>query len=213
MTRRIVLLRHGRTEWNMVDRAQGWADVPLDDVGLAQARACAPSMVAYQASLLWGSDLMRARQTAEVVAEATGLTPVWDERLREYNVGLRSGLTRLEFDERYPAEYAAWVAGHEEPRVEGQETNAEVAERMAAWWHDAREMLPVGQTGIAVTHGAALKTLLCVVLGLPLDPHRSFTGIGNCHWVELIETYEGDRFRLGAYNLSTPDFASAPPVS
>ena len=64
-----------------------------------------------------------------------------------------------------------------------------------------------------VINRAALKTLLCVVLGLPLDPHRSFTGIGNCHWVELIETYEGDRFRLGAYNLSTPDFASTPPVS
>ena len=66
--RRLVLLRHGRTEWNETGRAQGHADVPLDEVGLAQAKEVAPVLAALRPVALWSSDLARAAQTADAVA-------------------------------------------------------------------------------------------------------------------------------------------------
>jgi len=90
---RLVLVRHGQTAWNLEGRAQGHSDVPLDDVGLAQAAAAAPYVAALRPSALWSSDLARARQTASFVEAATGLAATPDPRLREYDVGIRSGLT------------------------------------------------------------------------------------------------------------------------
>ena len=80
--RRLVLLRHGRTEWNAGRRIQGHLDPPLDETGHEQARAAAPAVAALAPVVLLSSDLQRARQTAEYAARVTGLTPSYDERLR-----------------------------------------------------------------------------------------------------------------------------------
>ena len=76
--RRLVLLRHGRTEWNDTGRAQGHADVPLDETGEAQAKAVAPVLAALAPVAVWSSDLARAAGTAAVVAAEAGLEPVLD---------------------------------------------------------------------------------------------------------------------------------------
>ena len=111
--RRLVVLRHGRTAWNAAGRAQGHADVPLDGVGHAQAAAVAPYIASLEPVALWTSDLARARQTCGYLEETTGLSAVADERLREFAVGARQGLTIPEFAEKYPHEYAGWVRGDE----------------------------------------------------------------------------------------------------
>ena len=100
--RTLVLLRHGETDWNAQGRAQGHADVPLNAVGRAQAETVAPVLAAFEPARLWSSDLARALQTAEYVAAATGLAIEPDARLREYDVGQRSGLTLAEFAARLP---------------------------------------------------------------------------------------------------------------
>ena len=82
--RKLVLLRHGRTEWNHARRAQGHADVPLDSVGIAQARAAGPMVAALRPARLWSSDLARARQTADIVAEECCLPVEEDPRLRDF---------------------------------------------------------------------------------------------------------------------------------
>ena len=112
-TRKLVLVRHGRTDWNLAKRAQGHTDIPLDEVGHAQAQGMAPFVAALRPSRIWSSDLARASQTAAYVAALTGVTVEVDARLREYSVGERSGLTRVEFQERFPREYAAWLAEDE----------------------------------------------------------------------------------------------------
>ena len=94
MTRRLVLVRHGQTEWNLLGRAQGHADISLDAIGHAQAAAAAPYLAALAPVRLWSSDLARARETAAYVAEAAGLPVETDPRLREYDVGVRSGPDR-----------------------------------------------------------------------------------------------------------------------
>ncbi len=85
--RRLVLLRHGRTEWNAGRRIQGQLDPGLDETGRAQARAVAPVVAALRPVSLVSSDLTRARETTEQLTRATGLTPSYDERLREYHLG------------------------------------------------------------------------------------------------------------------------------
>src|SRR5215204_1058964 len=79
LERRLVLLRHGRTEWNASQRIQGHLDPALDELGHEQARAVAPAVAALAPAVLLSSDLQRARQTTEYVAQATGLTASYDE--------------------------------------------------------------------------------------------------------------------------------------
>ena len=104
--RRLVLLRHGRTAWNATGRAQGHADVELDEVGHAQAAAVAPWIAGWEPAELWSSDLARARQTAAYVEKETGLVATLDARLREYDVGERTGLTMAEFADQHPDDHA-----------------------------------------------------------------------------------------------------------
>ena len=89
---RIMLWRHGRTVWNPEGRFQGQADVPLDPLGVAEAKRAAPMLAGFEPVALYSSDLSRAYQTAEALAELTGLEIVTDKRLREINVGSWEGL-------------------------------------------------------------------------------------------------------------------------
>ena len=120
--RRLVLLRHGRTEWNDTGRAQGHADVPLDETGEAQAKAVAPVLAALSPVAVWSSDLARAAGTAAVLAAETGLEPVLDPRLREFDIGPhRVGLTDEQYAAAHPEEHAALVAG-DVAAIPGRET-------------------------------------------------------------------------------------------
>ncbi len=210
--RRLVLLRHGRTAWNAVGRAQGHLQVELDEVGHAQAAAVAPLVTSMDPVALWVSDLLRARQTAGYVEQATGLAAKVDERLREFDVGAREGMTAAEFQEAFPQEHAAWAAGEDMVPVPGSETAADVAARMVPALRECLGVLSPGETGVVVTHGACLKVATAALLGWPPAQAQSLQGVDNCALVSLVESSTG-RLRLAGYNLRTappgPDFASA----
>ena len=93
---RIIIWRHGRTEWNVVNRFQGQADIPLDAVGQGQAVRAAEVLAAYRPAGLYSSDLSRCYQTAAVLAERLGLEIITDKRLREIHVGSWEGLVGAE---------------------------------------------------------------------------------------------------------------------
>ncbi len=198
--RTLVLVRHGRTAWNEIGRAQGHADVELDELGHAQAAAAAPYLARYAPAALWTSDLARARQTCAYVERATGLAAKSDERFREFDVGARQGLTMPEFAERFPAEHAAWVLGDGMLRVPGSEVADDVEARMVQALRECLESLDTGETGMVVTHGACLKVAIVALLGWPPSTATSLKGIDNCGWVVLTELEEGGRLRLVAYN-------------
>jgi probable phosphoglycerate mutase len=218
--RRLVLLRHGRTAWNLVGRAQGHTDVTLDETGREQAAAAAPYLAGYGATALWSSDLARARETAAYVEKATGLEAVTDPRLREFDVGARSGLTVAEFAERFPDAYAAWAAGHVTGGVPGAETIEEVTSRMVPALREMLASLAPGETGIVVSHGACIKVSLAALLGLPPESEEAIFAMDNCGWATIAE-HHGGRLRLRSYNetshpgvvppAGTPDFASDAP--
>ena len=206
--RTLVLLRHGETDWNAQERAQGHADVPLNAVGRAQAETVAPVLAAFA----------RAMQTAECVASTSALTIEPDARLREYDVGKRSGLTLAEFAARYPDEYAAWVAEDPSRRVPGEESTEEVRDRILPALHDCLAALEPGETGIVVLHGACLKVGVMGLLGWPWELARSLQGPENCGYCVLSEHAVRGGLRLTSYNEKAigsrhgPDFATDGPV-
>ena len=201
-----MLLRHGRTAWNATGRAQGHADIELDDTGHEQAAAVAPHVARLRPVALWSSDLARARQTAAYAEKETGLVATLDPRLREYSVGERTGLTLAEFRDQHPAQYAAWEDGRFEA-VAGAEGRADVLARIVPACRELVASLEPGQTAVAVTHGAALKVALVALLGWEPALGDSLRGLDNCAVAVLQEGASAGAMRLAAYN-ATPDFAS-----
>src|SRR5438309_9395986 len=92
--RRVVLLRHGRTEWNATGRFQGQMDSPLDGIGLAQAAAAGVAIVPMEPDAIVSSDLSRTADTAAAVSAEVGVPPSLDKRLRASQLGAWQGLTR-----------------------------------------------------------------------------------------------------------------------
>jgi probable phosphoglycerate mutase len=194
--RRLVILRHGRTEWNAQRRYQGQADPPLDQVGRAQALQAAALVAEMAPDLLLSSDLQRARATAEKVASLTGLDLQIDKRLRERHLGHWEGLTRDEVEARFPDEFADWAAGRDVTR-RGGESRQQVADRAV----DLVAGLPEVELVVLVSHGATAMCLTAALLGLPQTP--SVLGpLANCHWTELRD--DGHGWNLRAHNAGPP---------
>ncbi|WP_182523768.1 histidine phosphatase family protein [Nocardioides dongkuii] len=197
--RTLVLLRHGRTAYNHAKRVQGQLDVELDEVGRTQAEAVAPAVAALDPALLWSSDLARARETAAYVEKATGLATTHDERLREIHLGERQDLTHEQYAARAPEEFARFRRGDYDAALGGEPTAA-VRARMVAVLGDLLAALGPGETGVAVSHGAAVRVAVGAVLGWPDDLFHTLRGLDNCGWVELREDPDAGCLRLAAYN-------------
>lgn len=98
---RVLLIRHGQSEWNLTGRWQGQSDPPLTDLGRSQARSASRSL--GQVDAIWASDLQRAAETATIISGELGVGPVvLDAGVRERDVGEWAGLTRSEIDVQFP---------------------------------------------------------------------------------------------------------------
>jgi len=197
--RRLVLLRHGRTAHNHARRIQGQLDVPLDDVGHQQAAAVAPAMAALAPAVVWVSDLLRTRQTAEPVLAACDRAASYDARLREFHLGERQGLSHEEYAAQHPEEFARFHQGDFDVVPGGESTEA-VRARMVDALTELLASVAPGQTALAVSHGAAIRVATVGLLGWPTEQVHSLRGLGNCGWVELLEQPETGRLRLLAYH-------------
>lgn len=198
-SRTLVLLRHGRTEWNHATRVQGHTDISLDDEGRAQAKRVAEVMADLAPAVLWCSDLARARETCAPVAAATGLSPSYDARLREFGLGEREGLTHAEYEGLAPGEYAQFRQGHLDAALGGERTS-DVRDRMTEALRELLDALAPGETGLAVSHGAATRVATAALLGWPDDQFHTLRGLDNCGWAVLQEHGDGGLMRLVAYN-------------
>jgi len=198
--RRLLVWRHGRTEWNATGRFQGQLDPPLDDEGRAQAARTAPLLAAAlrgEDVVLVSSDLQRAVDTAAALAPLLGRPLRIDERLREHGLGSWEGLTRDDVETQHPGQYADWLAGRPVPG-RGGEAQADVAARALAAVAD----LPPASTAVLVTHGGTAGRLVEALLGLGPEHRRVFGPLGNCHWSEL--SFQASGWRLMKHNLSAP---------
>ncbi len=198
---RLVVWRHGRTEWNATGRFQGQLDPPLDGTGRRQASRAASALAGTvgEQALVVSSDLDRARETAQALADELGTHVRVDPRLREHGLGSWEGLTREDVARDLPEQYADWMAGRP-VRGRGGEDPAEVARRALAALAD----LPPAPVAVVVTHGGTGGRLIEALLGLGPEHRRVFGPLGNCHWTELA--FQSTRWRVLRHN-STADHA------
>ncbi|WP_432487816.1 histidine phosphatase family protein [Kineococcus sp. SYSU DK018] len=197
----VVLWRHGRTPFNAENRFQGQLDVPLDEVGRAQAAASAAHLAGLAPSALVASDLTRAADTAGALEALTGLRPQLDPALREVHAGAWQGLLHSEITASWPEEYAAWRHGGD-VRAGGGERRSEMAVRTADAVERHAAGVADGGTLVVASHGAALKGALLHLLGLDLGAWTAFAGFRNAHWAVLARGRHG--WVLGEYNAGPP---------
>ncbi len=199
MKTHLCLVRHGETAWNAERRLQGHTDVPLNEVGLAQAEATAARLAAHRFDAIYSSDLERARQTAEASARRLGLEPVYLPALRERHFGRFQGLTYEQARERFPAAYEQFEARAPQQDFETGESLEAFAERIRTAVAElaARH---AGQRILVVAHGGVLDTVNRMVRGLPLQPARDFV-IPNAalNWI----SHEGGRWQIEAWAQQT----------
>ena len=187
----IFFVRHGLTDWNIQRRFQGTCDIPLNEAGLAQARTAAARCAQLGFERIYHSTLLRAAQTAQIIADASGAPLIPCKGFNEVCLGVFQGLDHEKAKAQYPEAYANYFAD----RINGAPPEGEslyqvqqrALETLAFIEQDA-----AGCERIAVvSHGALLKALLAAVAGIPLENYACFD-VSNGS-ISVIESKEGAR--------------------
>lgn len=213
--RRLVMLRHGQTDFNRDSRMQGRLNTELTELGRAQAVTAAEVLSALVPLRIVSSDLRRAYDTAVKLGERSGMQVRVDERLRETSLGDWQGLTHAQIDAEAPGARVAWRedatwAPH------GGESRVEVAARslplVAELVSDEPEWGGAGEPDrpvVLVAHGGLIAALSVALLKLPVANWPILGGMGNASWMQLSghsdpdADFDGIRWRLDMWNAST----------
>ena len=201
---RFFLVRHGETEWNRVRRIQGVSDIPLNDMGRAQAAALGDILVGHNFDLIVSSPLSRADETARIIAQRLGMpAPITVPDLIERNYGEAEGSSGADLDRRYPP-------GTDIP---GREDREVVTQRAVRVLHDMAIRHPHADI-VAVAHGAVIRSVVDYAApGLHKEP------ITNCsvHSFSLVAgTLElvafDDPMEIASHQLAQDEFEYQNPV-
>lgn len=195
MPTRIILIRHGETDWNTLGRWQGHAPIPLNSEGHLQARLLANYLVEKQvsAAALYTSDLRRARDTAAPIAHQLNLTPIPDVRLREIDLGEWQGLTGEEIQAWDGERYAHVQADTYHLARPGGESFSQVADRAVAALHSYVADHP-DSIVLVVSHGGTIRMILHR-LNFQRDAR---TTVGNTAITTLV--HEVGQWQLESFN-------------
>ena len=164
---RLILVRHGQTEWNAGGRYQGQSNVALSDTGRKQARFLAERFPVKQLDAIYTSDLDRAKETAECVGEKLGVSVRPEKAFRELSFGDWEGLTYQEISSRWPKEAEKLFTAPDELVIPHGETFQELQKRAL----DKIQLLyknHIDQTVAVFAHGAINKTILAGLMHIPL---------------------------------------------
>lgn len=165
---KLILVRHGLTIWNHELRYQGHSDIPLAEEGLQQAEKVAKRLANEQIGAVYASDLGRAVQTAQTIAERHGLPVNLLPALREVNFGLWEGKSYQELTQEYTKDLKNLFDRPADIMIPQGETFQQVKERASAAIRELIAKHP-GETIIAVSHGGTIRAILCAVMGLDLN--------------------------------------------
>jgi 2,3-bisphosphoglycerate-dependent phosphoglycerate mutase len=187
---RIIAVRHGETAWNVDARIQGQLDVGLNDTGRWQARRVGEALAGEQITAVYTSDLGRARQTAQSIAEVTGTPVVPEEGLRERSFGIFEGKTFDEIHQTWPDHAHNWrkrVPEWQPP--EGGESLIQLRERVTRTLAALAARHP-GEQIVVVAHGGVLDALYRIATGQDVNSPRTWE-LPNGAINRLLWTPEG----------------------
>ncbi len=187
---RIIAVRHGETAWNADARIQGQRDIGLNDTGRWQARRVGEALASEEITAVYTSDLGRAHQTAQPIADVAGIPVVPDEGLRERSFGMFEGKTFDEIHQTWPDHAHNWrkrIPEWEPP--EGGESLLQLRERVTRTLQALASRHP-GQQIVVVAHGGVLDTLYRVATGQEVNSPRTWE-LPNGAINRLLWTPEG----------------------
>ena len=189
---RLLLVRHGQSEWNAAGRIQGQIDIQLDETGRQQAQLIADRLAAEPVAAIYSSPLQRAKATAKTIADRFTLPVQLDQRLMEYDFGVFSGSTWKDVEENHPEFASRWLEDPWAVPVANSEGRVNFAARVMSAMEDIIERHPDGQV-VVVAHGGTFGIYLCAMLGLDLNRRHPFH-FGNTA-LSLVE------MRAGAFHI------------
>lgn len=193
---RLVLVRHGETEWNREYRVQGQADLPLNQSGRVQAEAIAGALRGEPIEAVYTSPLSRARETARAIGDRHQVDITIDGGLKELNVGLVDGKYYPEMRTDYPDFFRVWADDPALARWPGGETLLELQDRVWATLQSIIDRNYV-RSVVIVSHLFVLLAVLCRALDLSLTDFRRLNiSVAS---ISILEFSEG-RFRLDLFN-------------
>jgi probable phosphoglycerate mutase len=200
---RIVLWRHGQTDWNVENRFQGHSDIPLNKVGHYQASEAAKVLAALRPDRIISSDLIRAQETAGALAALTDITVEINPNLRETDGGLWEGKLASENRATHGELFANWYEGGDEPAGVTGERRSDVARRAVAVIE--KETSNFSGTIVFVTHGGTVRSVLGSILKLPIAQWGVIGGLSNACWsvLELTKHHTGSRWYLAEHNAGS----------
>lgn len=192
---KIILVRHGETEWNVGEIFRGRIDIALNETGIKQAELLAGYLSQTKTEAIYSSPLKRALHTAEIIAAKHTLNIEIVPGLIDFNYGEWQGLSQLEVKEKYPELYAAWQKNPHLVSMPGGENIADIRERTMEVMN---QVITQHQgTTILVSHRVVNKVLICTLLGLD-DSHFWQIKQDNCGITTFI--YEAGQFVLAEHN-------------
>lgn len=201
MTARLLLVRHGETEWHAENRYAGISDVALTREGRLQARRLGDWAAAHDVHALACSPLTRARETATPAARTLGLPLCVLQDLREVDFGWGEGRTIQEMTDADPEAVAAFRADAERGALPGSEPPAATAARVTGALRELAAAHP-GRTVLVVAHNTALRIALCALLGIPLGRYRlALPRLENAAVTEI--EVSGEQTALRSLNVPT----------
>jgi broad specificity phosphatase PhoE len=170
---RLILIRHGETEWNETKRFQGISDIPLSSKGAAQALSLARSLASEPLAAIYTSPLSRARQTAECLARYHSCPLRVVEDFKELNQGQLEGLTGEDLRRDFPGFISQWMEDPGETVLPGGESLGDLQRRA---WEAAENLVRrhPEETVAVVAHSFVILAVLCRALELPLKAFRRF---------------------------------------
>ncbi len=193
---RLVLVRHGQTDWNKEYRVQGHAGLPLNEAGLAQAEAIARMLKNEPVEAIYSSPLERAFQTAESISRHHDIDIIVRDGLKELNVGETDGLYYPDMQTSYPDFFNVWLKDPAMARWPGGESLPELQTKV---WNAVENIASAGheKSVVIASHFFALLTLLCKVLDMDLSSFRKLNlAVAS---ISVVEFHEG-KSRLISFN-------------
>jgi len=170
---RILLIRHGETEWNQTHRFQGRSDVHLNQKGRRQAHALALALKSENLTAIYSSPLTRAKETARIIGSFHPSAPLHIENgLIEMDIGDFDGMPASQWVEKYPDFLKAWRKDPSLVRMPGGETLSEVQSRVNETLERITRSYYSGRTLLMASHNFVILSLLCHAMKLPLSRFR-----------------------------------------
>jgi probable phosphoglycerate mutase len=185
---RIIAIRHGETAWNVDTRIQGHLDIPLNDTGRWQARRVGAALAGEELSAIYASDLGRAHQTAQAVADRVGLPVMADVGLRERAFGTFEGRTFAEIEADWPDHALLWRKRDPAFEPAGGESLLRFRERIVGTLNRLAARHAGGQI-VLVGHGGVMDVLYRAATGQELQAPRTWA-LGNAAINRLLWTPE-----------------------